>query len=142
MAGKLLMEIFELAEMAELLGMPLTKARNWTIGRPLSIPASIRTATGTGSRNLYSIEDVYLMGLANEFSKAGFAAKAIGRVLEAVDANPLAQMDWLTVWRPREFKYHLPGGRGQAPERALVRGTPQDGESGSGKGRTVVGLRA
>ena len=91
------MEIFELAEMAEVLGMPLTKARNWTIGRPLSIPASVRTATGTGSRNLYSIEDVYLMGLANEFSKAGFAAKAIGRLLEAVDAKRLAEM---VRWSP------------------------------------------
>lgn len=47
--------------MAKVLGMPLTKARNWTIGRPLGIPASVRTATGTGTRNLYSIEDVYLM---------------------------------------------------------------------------------
>jgi len=95
--------VFELAEMAEVLGMPLTKARNWTIGRPLSIPASIRTATGTGSRNLYSIENLYLMGLANEFSKAGFAAKAIGKVLEAVDAKKLAEMDWLTVWRGKHF---------------------------------------
>lgn len=104
LARKLLMEIFELAEMAEVLGMPLTKARNWTIGRPLSIPASVRTATGTGSRNLYSIEDVYLMGLANEFSKAGFAAKAIGKLLEAVDAKRLAKMDWLTVWRGKGFR--------------------------------------
>ena len=95
--------VFELAEMAEVLKMPLTKARNWTIGRPLSIPASVRTATGTGSRNLYSIEDVYLMGLANEFSKAGFAAKAIGTLLESVDAKRLGEMDWLTVWRGKNF---------------------------------------
>jgi hypothetical protein len=37
-------------EMADVLGMPLTKARNWTIGRPLTIPASVRKATGTGTR--------------------------------------------------------------------------------------------
>jgi len=114
------MEIFELAEMAEVLGMPLTKARNWTIGRPLSIPASIRTATGTGSRNLYSIEDVYLMGLANEFSKAGFAAKAIGRVLEAVDAKQLGEMDWLTVWRAGSLKFYAHEGKTQPPEGVLL----------------------
>src|SRR5689334_4058512 len=98
------MKIFELSEMAAVLGMPFTKVRNWTIGRPLTIPASIRTATGTGSCNLYSIEDVYLMGLAYEFSKAGFAAKAIGRLLEAVDAKRLAEVDWLTVWRAGSLK--------------------------------------
>jgi DNA-binding transcriptional MerR regulator len=64
----------------------------------------VRTATGTGSRNLYSIEDVYLMGLANEFSKAGFAAKAIGKLLESVDAKKLAEVDWLTVWRAKDFR--------------------------------------
>jgi hypothetical protein len=113
--------VFELPEMADVLGMPLTKARNWTIGRPLSIPASVRTATGTGSRNLYSIEDVYLMGLANEFSKAGFAAKAIGKLLEAVDAKKLAQMDWLTVWRTEKLKFELrAGGKANPPEGVLL----------------------
>src|SRR5260370_38087844 len=111
------MEIFELSEMAKLLGVPFTKARNWTIGRPLSIPASVRTATGTGSRNLYSIDDVYLMGLANEFSKAGFAAMAIGKLLEVADAKRLAEMDWLTVWRVGEGdKGHLGGGGGRTNE--------------------------
>src|SRR5579864_5649661 len=113
-------KVFELAEMADVLGMPLTKARNWTIGRPLSIPASIRTATGTGSRNLYSIEDVYLMGLANEFSKAGFAAKAIGRLLEAVDAKGLGQMDWLTVWRAGSLKFYVHEGKAPPPEGVLL----------------------
>src|SRR3989454_4731126 len=141
MAGKLLMEIFELAEMAKVLGMPLTKARNWTIGRPLSIPASIRTATGTGSRNLYSIEDVYLMGLANEFSKAGFAAKAIGRLLEAVDAKRLAEIDWLTVWRAGALEKVYPrGGGGEPPGggRSWETGTTRaKGEGGYKRGVTT-----
>src|SRR5258708_1981207 len=107
--AEIAMKIFELSEMTELLKMPLTKPRNWPIGRPLTIPASAHAATGSGSRNLYSIEDVYLMGLANEFSKAGFAAKAIGRLLEEVDAKRLAEMDWLTVWRAGTLKFHQGG---------------------------------
>ena len=114
------MQIFELSEMAKVLGMPLTKARNWTIGRPLTIPASIRSSTGIGSRNLYSIEDVYLMGLANEFSKAGFAAKAIGRLLEAIDAKQLAEMDWLTVWRAGSLKFYVHEGKAPPPEGVLL----------------------
>src|SRR6266851_10094465 len=99
------MHFFELSDITKILSMSPIKAKNWTAGRPFKIPASIRTATGTGSRNLYSIEDVYLMGLANEFSKAGFAAKAIGKLLEAVDAKRLAEMDWLTVWRKEKLKF-------------------------------------
>jgi len=133
--------VFELSEMAQVLGMPLTKARNWTIGRPLSIPASVRTATGTGSRNLYSIEDVYLMALANEFSKAGFAAKAIGRLLEAVDAKKLAEMDWLTVWRAGSLKFHVHEGKTQPPEGVLLWQTVSVGRLVKLIDKAVKGLR-
>jgi len=44
------------------------------------------------------------MALANEFSKAGFAAKAIGRLLEAVETKQLAEAQWLTVWRGKDFR--------------------------------------
>src|ERR1017187_3882226 len=76
--------IFELAEMAKVIGMPFTKAKNWTMGRPIRFQASLRSGMGTGSRNLYSLDDVYLMGIAYECSKVGMAAKAIGRLVEAV----------------------------------------------------------
>src|SRR5205809_4999562 len=114
------MHVFELSEMTTLLGMSQIKAKNWTAGRPFKMPASVRTATGTGSRNLYSIEDVYLMGLANEFSKAGFAAKAIGKLLEAVDAKRLAEIDWLTVWRAGSLKFYAHEGKTQPPEGVLL----------------------
>src|SRR5256886_17257716 len=120
--------------MTTLLGMPQTKEKNWTAGRPFKMPASVRTATGTGSRNLYSIEDVYLMALANEFSKAGFAAKAIGRLLEAVDAKRLAEVGWLTVWRAGAMKFGLHGGGIANPaEGALLyhRGHVRANEEGS-----------
>jgi hypothetical protein len=77
------LQVFELAEMAEILDLPLTKAKNWTNERTgLVIEPSIRKATGTGSRNLYSLDDLYLMGIAREFSHAGFAPTAIAKVLD------------------------------------------------------------
>ena len=141
MALQLLMEIFELSEMAEVLGMPLTKARNWTIGRPLTIPASIRSATGTGSRNLYGIEDVYLMGLAYAFSKAGFAAKAIERLLNEVDATKLAKMDWLTVWRAGTLKFHLREGKQPPPGDVLLWQTLNVGAMVKGIDKAVERMR-
>ena len=76
--------IFELAEMAQVIGMPFAKAKNWTMGRPIRLQASLRSGMGTGSRNLYSLDDVYLMGIAYDSSKAGMAANAIGKLVEAV----------------------------------------------------------
>jgi DNA-binding transcriptional MerR regulator len=138
---KLFMHVFELSEMAALLGMSQVKAKNWTAGRPFKIPASERTATGTGSRNLYSIEDVYLMGLANEFSKAGFAAKAIGRLLTEIDAQRLAQMAWLTVWRAGSLKFHVREGKGQPPEGVLLYHRVNVGAMVKGIDKEVEGLR-
>ena len=60
------------------------------------------------------------MGLANEFSKAGFAAKAIGRLLGEVDAKRLAEVDWLTVWRAGTLKFHVPEGKIQPREGVLL----------------------
>ena len=60
------------------------------------------------------------MGLANEFSKAGFAAMAIDELLEAVDAQGLAQMDWLTVWRAGSLKFYVHEGKTQPPEGVLL----------------------
>ena len=97
------MQAFDLTETARLVGMKFAKAKNWTVGLPLTIHASAYQATGRGSMNLYSIEDVYLMAVANEFSKTGFAAAAIGKLAESLRAKypDLSQAPVLTVWRPK-----------------------------------------
>jgi DNA-binding transcriptional MerR regulator len=78
------MEVFELAEVAEVLGMPKSKVKNWTIGRPLRITPSVRVASGKGTRNLYSVEDVYVLTLANQLNEDGFSPKAIQAVIKKV----------------------------------------------------------
>jgi hypothetical protein len=118
------MEIFELGEIAKVLGMSITKVKNWTIGRPLTIEASIRTATGQGSRNLFSLEDVYLMGVANELSRAGMAAAAIGKVLVAVKAkfpDGLAQAGTLYATRGEKLSYRIETRQDRIPAGVVVR---------------------
>jgi hypothetical protein len=118
------MEIFELGEIAKVLGMSITKVKNWTIGRPLTIEASIRTATGHGSRNLFSLEDVYLMAVANELSRAGMAAAAIGKVLVALKAKfpyGLAQAGTLYVTRGERLAYRIETRQDRIPANAVVR---------------------
>ncbi len=83
--------------------MNFATAKNWTVGRPFTIPATAYQASGRGSINLYSIDDVYLMAVAHEFSKAGFAANAIGKLVESVQTKypSLGDVPALSVWRPK-----------------------------------------
>jgi DNA-binding transcriptional MerR regulator len=75
-------DVFELSEVADLVGLPVTTVKNWTIGRPLEIKPSIKSKRGTGFRNLYSREDVYVMALADRLTKDGFALETVKQVLK------------------------------------------------------------
>ncbi len=100
------------------------RAKNWTVGRPFKLKPSIRTATGPGSRNLYSLEDVWLMGVANELSKAGMAANAIGKVVGAVRSkfpNGLASVDALFMSHGEKGTYRIEVRADRLPSDTLVR---------------------
>jgi hypothetical protein len=95
--------VFELPEIAEILEIELAKAKNWTNGRTgLEVTASVRPAGGTGKSALYSLQDLYLLAVSAEFSKAGFASKAIGKLAETVKplvAKSIPPDTVWTVWR-------------------------------------------
>jgi hypothetical protein len=116
-------QVFELPEISKLLKVPFAKLKNWTNGRTgLVIEPSVRRAAGTGTRNLYSLDDVLLFALAREFSGAGFAAKAVGKFLEAIrkNRNTLDQFAWITVWRPKPGgDFRIEEGHGR-PEGAML----------------------
>jgi hypothetical protein len=108
------MQAFDLIEMAELVGMEFAKVKNWTVDRPFTIHPSVYRASGRGSINLYSIQDVYLMAVAGEFSKAGFAAVAIGKLVAAIQVKflDLDTAPILTVWRLKAgAKFEITEGR-------------------------------
>jgi len=116
--------IFELAEMAKVVGMPFTKAKNWTMGRPIRFRASLRSGMGTGSRNLYSLDDVYFMGIAYECSKTGMAAKAIGRLIDEVRKRfpaGLHGIDMLYAWRGPKLTYRIETRESRVPPDAVAR---------------------
>jgi MerR HTH family regulatory protein len=73
--------VFTLGGVAKLLGLPKTRVKNWTIGRPLKVVPEISAGEGKGSRNLYSLEDVYVFALVNELDRDGFSSKTIKAIL-------------------------------------------------------------
>ena len=74
--------VFELADVARILGMPKSKVTNWTIGRPFYFPASFQSGEGKGTRNLYSVHDVIVMALVNELRNVGLSIRDIETVLK------------------------------------------------------------
>jgi hypothetical protein len=64
--------------------MPKSLVKNWTIGRPLRLLPTLRQAQGTGSRNLYSREDLYRFALAKQLSGDGFSMTTLQRVTDFV----------------------------------------------------------
>jgi hypothetical protein len=94
------------------------------MGRPIRFTASLRVGRGTGSRNLYSLSDVYLMGVAYECSKAGMAAKAIGKLIEAVREkfpSGLNAVDTLFASRGPKLAYRIESKKDRVSAEAVVR---------------------
>jgi hypothetical protein len=118
------MQTFEFREMIRVLGMSAATGKNWTAGRPFKLKPSIRTATGQGSRNLYSLEDVWLMGVANELSKAGMAASAIGKLVGALRTkftHGLGAVDTLYISRGEKGTYRIETREDRLPADTVVR---------------------
>ena len=96
------MDLFTIGQMTKIVGMDdPDKVKNWMAGKPFEFKPSGQAALGKGSRNIYTRKDLYLLAVANEFSKAGFAGKAIGRLLDAIRSKlaRLGHDSVLTVWR-------------------------------------------
>ena len=108
------MDLFTIGEMTSIIRMKSDKVKNWMAGKPFKFEPSAKSARGRGSRNIYQRQDLYLLSIANEFSKAGFAGKAIGRLLTAIRPR-LARLNHdsvLTVWRTTPGgPFHLGTGR-------------------------------
>jgi hypothetical protein len=118
------LQTFEFREMISILGMSGSRAKNWTVGRPFKLEPSIRTASGQGSRNLYSLEDVYLMGVANDLSLVGMAASAIGELVAALKEkfpNGLAGVDTLHVSRVPNLTYRIEFREDRLPADSIIR---------------------
>ena len=83
------MGLFELSDVARIVGIPEWKAKNWTVGRPLQITPSLRGGKGRGSLNLYSTADIYLMALAKEMYDGGLSSGAINSLIKKLEGKSL-----------------------------------------------------
>jgi DNA-binding transcriptional MerR regulator len=74
-------DIFFKAEVARILEIPQTTVKSWTIGLPLNLHPH-RSGLGKGSRNIYSVNDLYRFSFANQLRGDGIAPSVIQSVLD------------------------------------------------------------
>jgi DNA-binding transcriptional MerR regulator len=77
--------VFGLGEAAQIVNTPPSRLKDWTIGRPFRIKASVRAASGIGSRNLFSREDLYVIALIKRLTDAGLSSRVVEGVLAIID---------------------------------------------------------
>jgi hypothetical protein len=81
---------FFTGEVAELVGIPM-----WRLQKFLDSPqyrlSSTRKGTGHGSRRLFSLDDVYKIGIASGMVEDGFAAPFVGTVVEQIEDDDLRE---------------------------------------------------
>lgn len=83
------MEIFTLAEASDILNMPTSLVKAWTIGRPFCFVPKAKQAKGSGTRNLYNRENLYAFGMVYQMVTDGFSIpKITGVAADLVRARP------------------------------------------------------
>jgi len=88
--------VFTKHDISEFFGIPPTRVTNWEAGRTIRLKPSILEASGRGTRNLYSVGDVYKTGLAILLLAVGYSSKVVQR---AVDQSPghIEHAKWMFI---------------------------------------------
>ena len=84
-------ELHGTKQVAEMLGIPEWRVKNFTEGERYCLPPAHRIGKGRGSRRLYGWEDIFRIGLAEKLVNAGFAAEAVGRAVTTIPHSLVAK---------------------------------------------------
>src|ERR1700680_1378682 len=85
--------IFSTGEVAEILGLGIWRLQKFLDSPRYQLSGPGQLGKGKGSRRLFSTEDVYRLGIANQLVKDGFVAELIGKVVQSFDDSDLLAWD-------------------------------------------------
>jgi hypothetical protein len=91
------LQLFMSKHVAQVVEIPLSRVKDWTIGRPLRIVPSI-AAQGTGTRNLYALQDVLRFAIAKQLTASGLTPGIIQEVLDQLGDSILDSWGFLLTW--------------------------------------------
>jgi hypothetical protein len=113
------MEPIEFSEIPKLLNIKQWEVKNWITGRPFTIKASVKQARGSGSRNLYGMEDLWKFEIVRQAIKAGIRNDPINKVLERLQQDfelpdgleRLQNSAWLLIYRKQNYEWSIQYGK-------------------------------
>jgi hypothetical protein len=96
------LSVYELADIANVLKIEKSRVKNWTIGRPFSVTPSVRISSGKGSRNLFSLTDLYCFALIKHLLELDAPVAAVQEMLASSlvsEDSFWLRRDWLVITR-------------------------------------------
>lgn len=91
--------VFTKRDISRFFGIPETRITNWEAGRTIKLKPSIMQASGRGTRNLYSIGDVYKSCLALLLLSVGYSSELVQQAVDEA-LGRIEHEDWLFVEYP------------------------------------------
>jgi len=82
-------ELYGTAQVAEILGIPEWRVKNFSEGAAYRLPPAHRIGKGRGSRRLYGWEDIFRIAIADHLVNCGFTAESVGRGVREVPESVL-----------------------------------------------------
>src|SRR5438128_2575524 len=99
-------ELYSTKQVAEILGIPEWRVKNFSEGAAYRLPPALQVGTGRGSRRLYGWEDIFRLGIANRLVNFGFTPESVGAAIREIPESTLAPY-------AATLEAHSPSSRGQ-----------------------------
>ena len=100
-------ELYGTSEVARILRMPEWRVKNFTEGAAYRLPPALRVGSGRGSRRLYSWQDIFRLGIADELVKFGFTPESVGAAIREIPESTLAPYEPFLRYERPETEGHL-----------------------------------
>ncbi len=108
---KTALQLYGTKQVAEILGIPEWRVKNFTQGDAYKLPLPQTVGSGRGSRRLYNEDDVLRLAIANELVNCGFTPEAVGEAVREIPESKLKNSYAFGLAHdeddPRNFSYVL-----------------------------------
>jgi hypothetical protein len=89
-------ELYGTKEVAEIVGIPEWRVRNFAEGEAFGMPPALKVGSGRGGRRLYDLEGIKRIAVASDLIDAGFAPEAVGRAISVFRNSPFTSWSRLS----------------------------------------------
>ncbi len=89
--------VLQLSDIMRVTGLPAHTARQWTLGRPYAIAASVRDSSARGVPKLFDPADALRFAVAAQLTRDGFMSSVIKAALDKLDSSNARHAETLVI---------------------------------------------